>query len=68
MGSRHDVSPDEGFILDTLPDDARIVFATGLSGHGFKFGLLLGEMLSSFLCQCPPPVAMERFRLKRFQR
>ena len=42
----YDVSPDEHFILDRLPDDPRIVIATGLSGHGFKFGLLLGELLS----------------------
>jgi monomeric sarcosine oxidase len=62
----YDVSPDERFILDMLPDDPRIVFATGLSGHGFKFGLLLGEMLSSLLCQCSSPVDMERFRLSRF--
>jgi len=63
----YDVSPDEDFILDVLPDDPRIVFATGLSGHGFKFGLLLGEMLSSLLYEDSPPVAMERFRLNRFQ-
>ncbi len=62
----YDVTPDEGFILDTLPHDSRIVFATGLSGHGFKFGLLLGELLSSIVCQTPPPVALERFRLARF--
>ena len=62
----YDISPDERFILDMLPDDPRIVFATGLSGHGFKFGLLLGEMLSSLLCRCSPPVDMQRFRLYRF--
>ena len=62
----YDVSPDEHFILDTLPDDPRVVFATGLSGHGFKFGPLWGEMLSSLLYQCSPPVDMEHFRLKRF--
>jgi monomeric sarcosine oxidase len=63
----YDVSPDEDFILDVLPDDPRIVFATGFSGHGFKFGPLLGEMLSSLLCECSSPVGMERFRLSRFQ-
>jgi monomeric sarcosine oxidase len=63
----YDVSPDERFILDMLPDDPRVVFATGLSGHGFKFGLLLGEMLSSLLCQCSAPVDMEHFRLDRFR-
>ena len=62
----YDVTPDEGFILDRLPDDPRIVVATGLSGHGFKFGLLLGELLSSLLCDTKPVVPMEGFRLARF--
>ncbi len=62
----YDVSPDEDFILDRLPDDPRIVFATGLSGHGFKFGPLLGELLASLVCDKEPPVPLERFRLARF--
>lgn len=62
----YDVSPDEHFILDRLPADPRIILATGLSGHGFKFGLLLGELLSSLLCDTQPVVPMERFGLARF--
>ncbi len=62
----YDVSPDEDFILDRLPSDPRVIFATGLSGHGFKFGLLLGEMLSSMVCDTLPAVPLERFRLSRF--
>jgi monomeric sarcosine oxidase len=62
----YDVSPDEHFILDRLPADPRIVLATGLSGHAFKFGLLLGELLSSLLCDTQPVVLMERFGLARF--
>jgi monomeric sarcosine oxidase len=61
----YDVSPDENFILDRHPQDPRIVFATGLSGHGFKFGLVLGELLSSLVREAPPPVSMERFQLAR---
>ncbi len=64
----YDVSPDEDFILDALPDDPRVVFATGLSGHGFKFGLVLGEMLSSLVQDTEPPAPMERFQLVRFSR
>jgi monomeric sarcosine oxidase len=64
----YDVSPDEHFMLDRLPDDPRIVVATGLSGHGFKFGLLLGELLSSLLCDTKSVVPMERFSLARFAR
>ena len=62
----YDVSPDEDFILDRLPDDPRIVFATGLSGHGFKFGPLLGELLASLLCDTAPAVPLNRFQLARF--
>lgn len=62
----YDVSPDEDFILDTLPGDARITFATGLSGHGFKFGPLLGRILSSLVCETTPEVPSGRFRLARF--
>lgn len=64
----YDVAPDEDFILDRLPTDPRIIFATGLSGHGFKFGPLLGELLSSMVCDTQPVVPMERFQLARFAR
>ena len=64
----YDVSPDEHFILDRLPNDPRVVIATGLSGHGFKFGLLLGELLSSLLCDTRPVVSLEQFSLARFAR
>jgi monomeric sarcosine oxidase len=62
----YDVTPDENFILDHLPHDPRIVFATGLSGHGFKFGLLLGELVSCMVRNTTPPVVLDRFRLARF--
>jgi monomeric sarcosine oxidase len=62
----YDVTPDEDFILDYLPSDSRIVFASGLSGHGFKFGILLGELLSSMVCDTQPPVPLDRFSLSRF--
>ena len=62
----YDVTPDEDFILDYLPEDERVVFATGLSGHGFKFGPLLGQLLSSMVCATTPAVPLTRFRLARF--
>ena len=62
----YDVTPDEDFILDRLPSDPRVIFATGLSGHGFKFGLLLGEILNSLVCKTEPPVPSGRFHLSRF--
>jgi glycine/D-amino acid oxidase-like deaminating enzyme len=62
----YDVSPDENFILDYHPEDPRIVLATGLTGHGFKFGPLLGEIVSDLVRGITPLVPMERFRLARF--
>ena len=62
----YDITPDEGFILDHVPHDPRIVFASGLSGHGFKFGPLLGEIVSSMICATPPPLELKRFQLARF--
>lgn len=64
----YDVTPDQDFILDRLPTDQRVVLATGLSGHGFKFGPLLGELLSSMVCDTQPVVPLERFQLARFAR
>jgi glycine/D-amino acid oxidase-like deaminating enzyme len=62
----YDMSPDEHFILTRVPHDPRIILATGLSGHGFKFGPILGELLSSLVCDTEPVVPMEHFQLKRF--
>ncbi len=59
----YDLSPNGDFILDRLPIDPRVIVASGLSGHSFKFGPLLGEMLSSLVCDTDPVVPMDRFRL-----
>ena len=40
------MSPDDHFVVDVHPDDPRVVFAAGLSGHGFKFAPVLGETLA----------------------
>ena len=37
---------DDHFIFGRHPDCERVVFAAGLSGHGFKFTSVLGEMLA----------------------
>ncbi len=39
------MSPDEHFIVDRHPVYPQISFAAGLSGHGFKFASVLGEIL-----------------------
>jgi monomeric sarcosine oxidase len=41
------MSPDEHFIVDRHPAHANVVFAAGLSGHGFKFTPVLGLALAN---------------------
>ena len=40
------MSPDEHFIVDRHPERENVVFAAGLSGHGFKFASALGKALA----------------------
>jgi sarcosine oxidase len=66
----YDNSPDEDFILDRV---GQVVIGCGTSGHGFKFGPLLGEWLASLATgerdDLPGPrFALHRFALHRFAR
>jgi len=40
------MTPDAHFVVDRHPGYAQVVFAAGLSGHGFKFTGMLGEALA----------------------
>ncbi|MCB1485902.1 MAG: N-methyl-L-tryptophan oxidase [Bauldia sp.] len=40
------LSPDEHFIVDRHPAHANVAFVAGLSGHGYKFAPVLGEILA----------------------
>ena len=59
-------SADYHFILDRHPDYGNVAVAAGFSGHGFKFGPVLGEILAAALYDEPPPVDTSLFRLERF--
>lgn len=63
----YDVTPDEDFILDAHPGGQGVILASGFSGHGFKFGVLIGELLASLALSEPPAVPLDRFRLSRFR-
>jgi sarcosine oxidase len=59
----YDNSPDQDFIIDR---SGSVVVGCGTSGHGFKFGLLLGEWLADLATgQAGPPEP--RFALGRFR-
>jgi monomeric sarcosine oxidase len=56
------MTADEDFVLDR---EGPVVVAGGCSGHAFKFGPLLGEMLADLALGAPTSVPRERFALRR---
>ncbi len=61
------MTPDEDFVVDRHPDDPRIVVVGGLSGHGFKFTVLLGRIAASMAVGDPVDFDLARFALARFR-
>ena len=59
----YDNSADTDFVLDRV---GRIVVGCGTSGHAFKFGPLLGEVLADLAEERRPPLDLGRFSLRRF--
>ncbi|MNP37472.1 N-methyl-L-tryptophan oxidase [compost metagenome] len=64
----YDNTPDEDFIIDTLPGHDNTLLIAGLSGHGFKFASVLGEIAAQFSQQIAPPFDLAPFSLSRFSR
>ncbi len=68
---RHEVcmytmTDDEHFVVDRHPDNPNVVFAAGLSGHGFKFASVLGECLSDWVEDKPTLPAIRFLNAYRF--
>lgn len=57
-------SPDNRFVIDTLPGG--IVVACGDAGEGFKFSALMGEVLADMAEGAPPDADIATFGLSRF--
>jgi sarcosine oxidase len=60
------MSPDENFLVDTLPGEPRVAFAAGLSGHGYKFAPVLGEVLADLAEHGSTNHPIDFLRLGRF--
>lgn len=63
----YDMTPDEDFIIDKLPGSERVVVAGGFSGHGFKFGPVIGRLVASLITGDEPEFTLEPFRVSRFE-
>lgn len=60
-------TPDEHFILDTLPDQPQITVGAGFSGHGFKFASAIGEVLADLAIDGETSHDIDIFRIDRFE-
>jgi sarcosine oxidase len=64
------MTPDAHFVIDRSAGHPRLVYAAGFSGHGFKFGGVVGEILADLATagRTAHPIAFlsaERFREAR---
>ncbi len=60
-------SPDQNFIIDYLSGfDKDVVFATGFSGHGFKFVSVVGEILADLAMNGSTSLPIDFLSTKRF--
>jgi sarcosine oxidase len=59
------MSPDGHFYVDHLPEEPGVVFAAGLSGHGFKMASVLGEILTGLALDGFSPLPIDFLRLAR---
>lgn len=59
-------TPDYHFILDKHPHYDNVTIGTGFSGHGFKFGSILGDLLADLVLGNEPAIALDTFKIARF--
>ena len=59
----YDSTADGDFVLDRV---GRVVIGAGTTGHGFKFGPLLGELLADLATGGPPQIDMAKIDMARF--
>jgi len=60
------MSPDGHFIVDFHPEHQGVVFAAGLSGHGYKFAPAMGESLVEMAVDGTSKLDWSYFGLSRF--
>ena len=61
-------TPDEDFIIDWHTGIENVLLVTGFSGHGFKFGPVVGRISAELLLTGQTTYDITRFSLARFAR
>jgi sarcosine oxidase len=59
-------TPDEHFVIDTLPGAPEVVVASPCSGHGFKFASVVGEALADLATKGTSKLDLSLFNISRF--
>jgi glycine/D-amino acid oxidase-like deaminating enzyme len=62
---QYEQTPDSNFIIDRHPANENVWIVGGGSGHGFKHGPAIGEMMAEIILKDREPPSM--WRLQRFQ-
>ncbi|KAG9333629.1 hypothetical protein JZ751_010780 [Albula glossodonta] len=65
--ARLQVTPDHHFVLDRHPSHSNIIIGAGFSGHGFKFGPVVGKVLCELSLGLLPSHDLSPFKIQRFQ-
>jgi sarcosine oxidase len=60
------VTPDAGFIVDTLPGQDRVLAVSACSGHGFKHSAAMGEALAQVVSTGVSAIDLAPFGMGRF--
>jgi sarcosine oxidase len=60
------VTPDAGFIIDTLPDQDRVLAVSACSGHGFKHSAAVGEAIAQAIVDGTSIIDLAPFAMDRF--
>ncbi len=60
------ISPDMVPIIDQLPGDALVLYATGWSGHGWAIAPAVSELLASWITTGEQPPLLRPFTADRF--
>ena len=61
----YSMTPDTDFVIDYLPNRENAIVAAGFSGHGFKFGILIGQILADLAMRGATHWDLTRFRVDR---
>jgi sarcosine oxidase/N-methyl-L-tryptophan oxidase len=58
-------TPDDDFVVDWHPGVENVLIVTGFSGHGFKFGSVVGRIAAELLRSRVTAYNIDRFKLRR---